>query len=116
MKFHQISIGSRFIVDDQEYRKTSPVLAQSLNDNKPRLFPRSFEVQSADDTTTPQAKKTATALGIDEVVAALTTFYQDCQKLVDSLEIDPQNNLRARNVLAEARQQCLHTLGIADKT
>ena len=116
MKFHELPIGSRFIADQQEYRKTSPVLAESLKDNKPRLFPRSFEVRSAQDSPASKTDETKETLNNEQVITALETFHQSVVTIINSLGLDPANSANTHNALAQARQQCLHTLGIADTT
>lgn len=104
-KFSLLPIGQRFTYQEKNYIKVSPLIASEGEKGAQRMIPRSAMVEIAGEGAVSPARKEATALTPEAVVAA---FDASRDWLLSQLTA-PSPELAA--LLLEQRQRFLDSLG-----
>lgn len=93
MKFNELAIGLRFLYQDHEFTKVSPLMAKPEGESANRLIPRSATVTPLDEPDSqPQAPREIAVDELNRAMQRLTDEINDI--LIDSgLEAATLNQL-----------------------
>jgi hypothetical protein len=109
MKFAQLSIGLRFRYQEREYIKTSPLMAEPVDEGTGRLIPRSAEVTPLD--TQPPRVKIPKEIPVDALNHAMGRLTSEINDIIADSGLDAQQANRLARDLQQAlnrARQALH--------
>ena len=109
MKFAQLSIGLRFRYQEREYIKSSPLMAEPVDQGAGRLIPRSAEVTPLD--AQPAQAETPREIPVDALNHAMSCLAGDINDIVADSGLDAQQASRLARDLQQAlnrARQALH--------
>jgi len=105
MKFHQLAIGQRFILNGTRYTKTSPLLARADGDTGQKLIARHSDVEAeAGDAPAPRGPVDA---------EAAVRIVEECRATLEGwlAQLDADARRQASAELERTHQQLLAALG-----
>lgn len=104
MKFQQLAMGARFEYEGKSYTKIGPLTA--INEaGEQRMIPR-FAVLTPVEGSVVEAAPTRNCLLEESVVgAAMATYHDECEQLLNAVSADPTRLEAARAELEAARQR-----------
>ena len=104
MKFNEVAIGQQFEFDGEQYLKTGPLVASTVEGSKQKFMARYAVVRLLGEATPAAKEKDERQLRVGLVMAAFDTFYARCVPVLQDL---PQ---ASRNEVEQARKEFLDSL------
>jgi hypothetical protein len=95
MKFQHLAIGARFEFEGRVYTKTGPVSA-SAPEGGQRMIPRYADLEPLDAMPERKSRPAPGQLDTTQVRAAFEAFYIDARQRVDTPQLTPLAESRAR--------------------
>lgn len=114
MKFPDLAVGARFVLDGEPYVKSGPLVARNEASGRARLIGRYLVVAPLGEQH-PSAPTPVPAgeVNMERVMAALDTLCRRCEATLDGLMplLEERRLEQARAALAAAREEFLAALG-----
>lgn len=110
MKFTTLAIGQRFLLEDKEFTKISPLMGAPSDGGPQRLIPRSAPVTPVGDHPPPASLPSE--ISVKALDTAMQQLTGEVTRIIADSDLDPVQAGRLSSELQAAFLKARHSLGL----